>query len=137
MNFHRSLKFSTSLLDTEKDSASSCNIYLAASFRCSVKPLRFVWEITFSACSSFICWSSVLVSSLALLLTCFCAKSLLLLVWQVDSTCVNFHQSSVSVDFSYLTGRGTINETNCRFPMASFFFMVTLVLEVSVTVIWK
>ena len=49
------------------------------------------------------------------------------------STCFNLYDCSLSVDFSFLTGRGTVDETNCNFMMTSFFFMVMSVLEILVT----
>ena len=60
-------------------------------------------------------------------------KSLLVLVGQVGSICFNLHKSSLSVDFSCLKGIGTIEESNCSFPVNSFSFMVILVLEVLVS----
>ena len=120
-------------VSSKGESASSCSIFIAASFCSSVKALRFFWEITFSMHFSFICWLSVLVSSLTLLSRCFPAKYGLLLVWQFGSTCFSLYETLLSIDFSCITGRETIYEMNSSFRMTSFFFINILVLDVFIS----
>ena len=122
--------------DINKDSATFCNFSNGECFCCSVKLLRFICQIIFQIFTIF-WWSSVLVNSLSLWIPCFCIKSLLAFVWWFISICFNLHDNSFSVDFNCLTGKITIIQTKCSFPMSSVFFRLVSALKILVIGIWK